>query len=134
MTILGIGVDLVHVPRIAALLSRRRSEKFASKILSPEEYLQWLPSEPSHQIQFLAVRWCVKEAAYKAMYPTVRPTWKEITYRGLSSLGQKPCLVYHPVLSENRSKIGQTHVSVSHDGEYVFSTVFIEGTKILNSR
>ena len=41
MTILGIGVDLVHVPRIAQLLQRRGADKFASKILSTNEYAQW---------------------------------------------------------------------------------------------
>lgn len=41
MTILGIGVDLVHIPRIAALISRRTEAKFAAKILSRVEYAQW---------------------------------------------------------------------------------------------
>jgi holo-[acyl-carrier protein] synthase len=59
MPILGIGVDLVHVPRIAALLSRRIPEKFAAKILSQEEYSQWETIAPSDErrIRFLAVRY-----------------------------------------------------------------------------
>lgn len=81
-------------------------------------------------VYMISVRWCVKEAAYKALYPTVRPTWKELAYRGLSD-GRKPTLTYLPVDTESLKRVGQTHVSVSHDGDYVYSSVLIEG-KVLN--
>ena len=73
-------------------------------------------------------RWCIKEAAYKAMCPTVQPTWKELTYRGLNGSvhGRKPALIYHPSAAAESSKIGPTHISISHDGEYVFASVTIE--------
>ncbi len=61
------------------------------------------------------------------MYPTVRPTWKEITYSSFGPTGEKPYIKYHPVSSDLRGKFGQKHVSVSHDGDYVYSTVLIEG-------
>ncbi|KAF5387853.1 hypothetical protein D9615_000355 [Tricholomella constricta] len=130
MAILGVGVDIVHIPRIAALLQRRGS-RLASRILSREELSQWEslpPSDVSRQVRFLAVRWGIKEAAYKAMYPTVRPTWKELAYRGLSegNACTKPALVYHPVAGTDNSRIGPIHLSVSHDGEYVFASVTIE--------
>jgi len=60
------------------------------------------------------------------MYPVVKPTWKQITYRGLTNQRQKPSIQYTPYTSD-APKIGRTHVSVSHDGEYVYSTVIIEG-------
>ncbi|KIM46250.1 hypothetical protein M413DRAFT_64751 [Hebeloma cylindrosporum] len=132
MTILGIGVDLVHIPRIVSLLERRNPEKFAAKILSPQEYTQWVSlgsSEPSVRLRFLAVRWNVKEALYKAVYPTLRPTWKEITYHGLTASGQKPSIAYHPVVQENLHKVGRIHVSVSHDGEYSYASVVVEAVK-----
>ena len=58
------------------------------------------------------------------MYPIVKASWKELTYEKLSG---KPTLRYDPVLGVNRHKIGRTHVSVSHDGDYVYSSVLIEG-------
>lgn len=58
------------------------------------------------------------------MYPVVKASWKEFTYEKLSG---KPSLRYHPNLDVNRRKIGRIHVSVSHDGEYVYSSVLIEG-------
>lgn len=149
MTILGIGVDLVHLPRIADLLLRRDPNRFVRRILTQTEISQWkvLANDAAKQIQFLAVRyvisvtyrltettitlfsicsWCVKEAAYKALYPVVKASWKELTYRGISE-GNKPTLEYHPIERKNAGKVGRVHVSVSHDGEYVYSSVLIEG-------
>ena len=37
MTIHGVGVDLLHIPRMAALINRRGANKVASRILSPAE-------------------------------------------------------------------------------------------------
>ncbi len=56
--ILGLGVDLVFVPRIAALIQRRGSQKLASRILSPQE-ITLLPSEHDEpaRVRFLAVRY-----------------------------------------------------------------------------
>jgi len=147
VTILGIGVDLVHLPRIANLLGRRDPERFARRILSETELLQWKDLDASRQAQFLGVRyvhfldkvtdrlqlmcsWCVKEAAYKAFYPTVKPRWKELTYRGMLEC-RKPTLEYHPMEKEKAKKIERVHVSVSHDGEYVYSSVLIEGSLII---
>ena len=60
MAILGIGVDVVHLPRILALLNRRRPDRFASRILSATEYGQWQAlqiSDARDRAQFLAVRY-----------------------------------------------------------------------------
>ncbi|RDB22592.1 Holo-[acyl-carrier-protein] synthase [Hypsizygus marmoreus] len=130
MVLIGVGVDVVHIPRIASLFQRRGS-RVASRILSAEERAQWelLPtSDLGRRVRFLAVRWGIKEAAYKAMYPVVRPTWKELTYRGLGDdpARTKPTLVYHPADASCCSKVGKTHISVSHDGDYVFTSVIVE--------
>ncbi|KAF7352848.1 4'-phosphopantetheinyl transferase [Mycena venus] len=120
MAILGIGVDVVHVPRIAALLKRYPC-RLASRILSPHE------ASESHLLadpQFIAVRWAVKEAAYKALYPHHQPTWKDLTYHGLKN-GRKPALIYSPPHPEGKN-LGDIHVSVSHDGEYVFASVLVQ--------
>ncbi|KAF8165406.1 4'-phosphopantetheinyl transferase [Crassisporium funariophilum] len=109
MTILGIGVDIVHVPRIASLFTRRCPDRFALRILSKQEYVQWESlrnSDLSERVRFIAVRWSVKEASYKAMYPVVKPTWREFTYQSVTAEGRKPTL--------------------THDGEYVYSSVLIE--------
>ena len=72
MPILGIGVDLVHVPRIVSLISRRTPEKFAAKILSPQEYQQWqnIDATSPQRIRFLAVRYepCTSFKSYANMF------------------------------------------------------------------
>ncbi|KAH9894324.1 4'-phosphopantetheinyl transferase [Cubamyces lactineus] len=128
MGILGIGVDVVHVPRILRLLERRTPTKLAHRILSEKELSVWngLPSEDEvRRTRYLAVRWSVKEAAYKAVYPVARPTWKDFTFHSLSSDGsRKPFLEYHS--KERESSSWKFHTSVSHDGDYVFATVLVE--------
>ncbi|KAI0347287.1 4'-phosphopantetheinyl transferase [Trametopsis cervina] len=130
MGILGVGVDVVHLPRIAALINRRTAPRLASRILSTTELEQWRDlsgADPQRQTSFLAVRWSLKEAAYKAVFPHVHPTWKEFTYHGLNNESRlKPTLAYHP-LSRIEHNVGKIHCSVSHDGEYVFTTVLVEG-------
>lgn len=57
--LLGIGVDIVHLPRIAAIVKRQAGHKFAHRILSANELEQWnrLPDhDVQKQVRFLAVR------------------------------------------------------------------------------
>ncbi|KAJ7667957.1 4'-phosphopantetheinyl transferase superfamily [Mycena polygramma] len=121
MSVLGIGVDVVHVPRIAALLLRY-PRRLPSRILSPDEAATepHLLADPT----FIAVRWAVKEAAYKALYPHHLPRWKDLSYYGLNN-GRKPMLVYRPPPPHD-ANIGDIHVSVSHDGAYVFASVLVQ--------
>ncbi|KAF8627189.1 hypothetical protein AX15_004507 [Amanita polypyramis BW_CC] len=129
MSILGVGVDVVHVPRVVSLIRRRGTQKFVSRILSLQEVSEWhcLPPDTTAfaRARFLAVRWSVKEATYKALYPTLRPSWKELTYHSDGNT-PKPLLCYQPHDPQDACKLGRTHVSVSHDGEYVFTSVVVE--------
>ena len=69
-------------------------------------------------------RWGIKEAAYKAFFPTVKPTWKELTYQGrVGGTQVKPTVLYHPVDPINSQKVGSIHASISHDGDYVLAFV-----------
>ncbi|EJD01323.1 4'-phosphopantetheinyl transferase [Fomitiporia mediterranea MF3/22] len=127
--ILGVGIDIVHLPRIASLVARRGSERLAQRILSPRELPHWR-LESKDAVRYLAVRFSVKEAAYKALYP-VRPTWKELSYLSFGNPVPdcKPSLLYEPASPSTNDQIGKLHVSVSHDGEYVVSTVIAEAPR-----
>ncbi|KAF9452491.1 4'-phosphopantetheinyl transferase [Macrolepiota fuliginosa MF-IS2] len=128
--ILGIGVDIVHLPRIAAIVNRKSGLKFARRVLGSEELAQWecIPEfDIQKQVRFLAVRWAVKEAAYKALYPKFKPTWKELRYQGLTLSGEKPSLKYESFTKQSEGSVGPLHVSVSHDGEYTVAYVLAEG-------
>jgi holo-[acyl-carrier protein] synthase len=60
MTVLGIGIDLLHLPRFRALVSRRGAAPVAARILSQTEHSAWqkIPKEGlnGRSTQFLAVR------------------------------------------------------------------------------
>ncbi|KAG8712074.1 hypothetical protein FRC11_001100, partial [Ceratobasidium sp. 423] len=113
--ILGIGVDVCHIPRIARLAANPR---FSARILSPSERERFGLLNGDKSVRFLAVRWAIKESAYKALYPLYKPAWKDLTF--LANESKKPVLTFH------KSKEIKLHASVSHDGEYVFATVLAE--------
>lgn len=143
MGIIGIGIDIVHVPRIVSLVCRRTPAKFAARILSPSEFTEWqtlfppttstptmtakdsdviaVAPETPKWVRFLAVRWAIKEAAYKALFPNYRPSWKVLSVsKDPGSDGGKPELRF------GKFENVRSHVSVSHDGEYIVASVLAE--------
>jgi len=139
MGIIGIGIDIVHTARIASLVARRTPTKLATRILSPSELREWETLSPpvasapvsvterdvdmvvgEKWFRFLTIRWAIKEAAYKALFPLYKPTWKDLTVSKAQEDGDKPSLTF-----ENSAEM-KFHVSVSHDGEYTVANVLAE--------
>lgn len=52
--ILGVGVDILHLPRLQSLVSRRGKETLAKRILHPSEMTEFVAAEDKSR--FLAVR------------------------------------------------------------------------------
>ena len=104
----GIGIDLLCMKRFAEFVNRRGIEKVAKRILSSSE-IETL-NEEKDKINFLATRFSVKEAAYKAFYP------KELTWKDISVVKRngKPFLLLD----------GQEYcVSISHESNFMVSVV-----------
>lgn len=61
MSIIGIGVDLCSMTRLEGVLRRRGVQKFAKRILSHEEYLdfekQTESASPCRAVEFLSGRY-----------------------------------------------------------------------------
>ena len=70
-------------------------------------------------------RWAVKEAVYKAVYPSLKPAWQDFTLQK-GARDPKPDLVYHPKDNVLSLRLGRIHTSASHDQDYVFATVIVE--------
>ncbi|KAG9027714.1 hypothetical protein FRB95_007446 [Tulasnella sp. JGI-2019a] len=126
--ILGIGVDILQLIRFKSLTSRRGIERVARRILSQEELVEFdhrLGSTvaPGDLLKYLAVRWAVKEAAYKALYPSYKATWKELTLLRQDST-PKPALVFTRSRTDGHRL--RLHVSISHDGDYIIAQVVAE--------
>lgn len=62
--IVGIGTDLVHIPRMQALIDKH-GDKFALRILSDGEFAEF--QRCNNQAAFLAKRFAAKEATAKAL-------------------------------------------------------------------
>ncbi|GAA5833255.1 hypothetical protein JCM3766R1_005453 [Sporobolomyces carnicolor] len=128
--IAGIGVDLLHLARLRALLTRRGPHQLASRILSQPELLEWdqrREARSRSEIErFLALRWTAKEAAYKALYPRYELTWKDLV---VSKRDKKPRLDFSPTfadkLGENAGDV-RLHLSVSHDADLMVAYVVAE--------
>lgn len=62
--IIGLGTDLVEIARIDRV-HQRHGERFARRILTPTEYLQF--SDRQYCVAYLAKRFAAKEAIVKAL-------------------------------------------------------------------
>lgn len=62
--IVGLGTDIVEIQRVDDSVSRL-GDAFAQRILTPSEFLLYQSSR--HATRYLAKRFCVKEAAAKAL-------------------------------------------------------------------
>ncbi|KAN0059915.1 hypothetical protein ACQY0O_007887 [Thecaphora frezii] len=182
--VLGIGIDVLYLPRLRALMARQAqraagaststpkrvataADRLASRILCCSELSEWevlkaASRSRSHDrgsgggdgdgeqldaalVRFLAVRWCAKEAAYKALYPVHVVSWKDLCLEKPLSSGveanaelqeqersgmrsRKPQL---RLSDEWRARIAlvatdavpELHFSASHDGDYVVANV-----------
>ena len=59
MTVLGIGIDLFHIPRLASLVARRGLNRFARRVLSDVELEKWDP-RGDDSLRYLAVRYALR--------------------------------------------------------------------------
>lgn len=62
----GVGVDILHLPRLVALVHRRGMVALAKRILHPDEQNAFDQTKQEHRVRFLAVRYleqlCGKES------------------------------------------------------------------------
>jgi holo-[acyl-carrier protein] synthase len=124
--IAGIGVDLVHVPRIRQAIERWQ-ERFLERVFTAEEiaYARRRRDPAEH----LAARFAAKEAALKALGTglSMGVRWREVEVR--RARGEPPRLA----LSGRTAALGAArgvrvlHVSLTHDGEYALAQVLAEG-------
>ncbi|TPX55165.1 holo-[acyl-carrier-protein] synthase [Chytriomyces confervae] len=151
--ILGLGCDIVHLPRITALLSRTRAkdcalplnapvlvhqarvDHFASFIFGGTESSEMKAFQAAfgkrdesrertqRLTRYLASRFAVKEACFKAMYLHYSLQWADVVI-SRSERG-KPEVSLSKHITEKLGPIS-SHVSISHDGEYAMATVIFE--------
>ena len=122
--IYGIGTDLIRVARIAGVRDRH-PERFARKLLHPDEFAQYLQS--TRPDNFLAKSWAVKEAFGKALGTGVRGYANPEVGIVRGELG-RPSLVYSEEMSARLQALGIVagHVSLSDEDDLVLAYVVLE--------
>ncbi len=127
--IYGVGTDLCDVRRIEATLARR-GDRFAEKVLGPNEMLVFRARREraaGRGLRYLATRFSAKEAFSKAVGMGLRlpMSWRDCEI--LNEPGGKPVIRLHRALAEwFAQRRLAAHVSVSDESDYVASFVVVE--------
>jgi holo-[acyl-carrier protein] synthase len=124
--ILGIGIDIIEVARIAASLEKF-GHRFGKRILSPDEIEYCLGH--SHPAPFVAARFAAKEAISKAFGTGIGAQlgWQdmEISHRESG----EPFVILHGkgknLFESRRAK--NIFVSISHTNDYAAVVAVLEG-------
>ena len=124
--ILGTGIDIIEVARIAASFEKF-GERFVNRILLPDEIAYCLTHKTP--APFLAVRFAAKEAISKAFGTGIGASlgWRDMEIRRKES--GEPFVVLHGKgreLFDGRAA-RQLLISLSHTENYAAATAVLEG-------
>lgn len=123
--IVGLGIDLVEIPRIQAIHARH-GERFAKRILTDAEAAYvFQHRDPSAR---LAGRWAAKEAALKALGTGLAEGihWRDVEI--LPDERGKPGLILHGKARERAEELRATvfHVTITHSDGLAMAQVILE--------
>ena len=124
--ILGTGIDLIEVARIAASYEKF-GERFVNRVLLPEEIAYSLSHK--NPAPFLAARFAAKEAISKAFGTGIGAQlgWQDMEIRHKES--GEPFVVMHGKGAELFATRGaqRLHVSITHTENYAAAMAVLEG-------
>ena len=124
----GIGVDCVCISELRAL-DERTVGAFVSRTFTPEEIR--LSEEAADKWCFLAGRFAVKEAVFKALAPLTKE--KFFDYRRVETRKQSdgsPVISPDSVPAEAMVQAGADRLLVSITGEGDFALAFVQAVKV----
>jgi holo-[acyl-carrier protein] synthase len=125
--IYGIGTDIVQISRVAAALAR--SERFAEKVLGPQELEKFHARRARNELRglrFLATRFSAKEAFSKALGLGIHMpmTWRSAQL--LNAPSGKPMIVCSGALEEfMRQNRLSAQVTISDEADYGVAFVIV---------
>ena len=124
--ILGTGIDLAEVPRIAAAIDRF-GDRFLRRIFTPDE-IRYCDSK-ANRVERYAARFAAKEAGLKAIGTGWRRgvSWTDVEVR--REPGGRPTLLFHGKAAEFAAKLGVKRVALSltHTKDHAMAQVILEG-------
>jgi len=123
--IVGTGIDIAEVPRIAASIERF-GNRFLHRIFTEGE-IRYCESK-ANRVERYAARFAAKEAAMKA----IGTGWNHgVAWRDVEVCrepGGRPTLTFHRKAAEFAAKLGARRVSLSltHTAEHAIAQVILE--------
>ncbi|MCX8040476.1 MAG: holo-ACP synthase [Planctomycetota bacterium] len=120
--IIGLGIDIVPVARIARLLERRGA-RFLARYFAPEEATADAGAER------IAGRWAAKEAAAKALGSGFADGVRPCDIVVLSGADGAPRLELRGAAAQRAQRLGavRSALSISHAGGLALAVVVLEG-------
>ncbi|MCO7225462.1 holo-ACP synthase [Pleionea sp. CnH1-48] len=125
MAIVGIGTDILDIPRIEGSY-QRFGQKFVDRILSAEE--QKSAGFQSHPERYLAKRFAAKEALMKALGRGLADKLRFDNFSVLNDSAGKPYVVVSGRAQEVKESLGITelHISLSDEKHQVIAFAIAE--------
>ncbi len=126
MAVIGIGLDVVEVPRARSMLDRLGERLLARTMTQGErDYIERM----TDQAPAFAARLAAKEAVYKALQvlPGARPVgWREIEVVKLSD-GRPEIALHGRAAALLRGSGIRVHLSISHSRDVAAAVAILEG-------
>jgi holo-[acyl-carrier protein] synthase len=127
--IVGIGTDLCDIRRIQATLERR-GERFAEKVLGPQELAVWRARSsraPLRGLRYLGTRFAAKEAFSKAIGLGIHlpMTWRDCQVLNAES-GQPQVVLSGELATWFKARGWKAHVTVTDEGDLAQAFVVVE--------
>ncbi len=123
--IVGSGIDIAEVPRIAQSIERF-GQRFLNRIFTEGEIRYCEPK--ANRVERYAARFAAKEAAMKAIGTgwSHGVTWHDVEVSRMP--GGRPTIAFHGRAAEFAARLGTAHValSLSHTKEYAIAQVILE--------
>lgn len=126
MAIVGTGIDITEVARIAASI-QRFGERFLNRVYTPAE-IAYCRAKKRSANQSFAARFAAKEAAMKAIGTGLRRgvTWQDVEVS--REAGGRPIVVFHGKAAEFAAKLGMKRaaLSLTHTEHEAMAQVILE--------
>src|SRR5690242_13254891 len=123
--IVGTGIDLAEVPRIAAAIDRF-GDRFLRRIFTPDAIRYCHPK--ANRAERYAARFAAKEAALKAIGTGWNRGvgWQDVEVR--REPGGRPTIAFHGKAAEFAARLGVKHsaLSLTHSKEIAMAQVILE--------
>lgn len=123
--IVGSGIDIAEVPRIAEAIARH-GERFLRRIFTEGE--QRYCDSKANRIERYAARFAAKEAAMKALGTGWNRGVRWVDIEVCRQPGGRPTIVFHGRAGGIAKELGAAHValSLSHTAEQAIAQVILE--------